>query len=185
VPTDAKKPKKPSLKACETNESSSYLDGLHLEYEKQMMNYIDAVTKQMQAQARVELAEKTLVLTRDHFAMAVRNTEGGRPRAIWNETLAQARFVGARLSEASVELLKEHQRLTLEHLLVLLNNGQYRFRTNTPLREIHAALLKQPGVERQGDELVWIGGTEQQLLMRLRAVSEPAVPQEKTEKKAS
>lgn len=180
MPTVGKKSKKVAGKPnCQTNESISYLSGLYQAYEKEINNYLSLGAQLMALEARVELAEKTLILTRDHFALAIQRTEGAAPHN-WTETLARARFVGSRLSEACIELLKEYKKLTLEQLLDGLNSGQYRFRTNTPLREIHAALLKQPGVERVGNALVWIGGEEEQLKMRLKNAAERiTAPEEK------
>jgi hypothetical protein len=51
----------------------------------------------------------------------------------------------------------------------------YRFRTNSPLREIHASLIKQPSVERNGKYYVWKGTTEQQMPLRLRIVKKAPI----------
>ena len=84
-----------------THESVSYLGGLHQVYQREIRNYLDLVGQLMAVQAQVELSEKTLILTRDHFAMAIQRSDGITPKD-WTKTLARARFVGARLSEACV-----------------------------------------------------------------------------------
>ena len=81
------------------------------------------------------------------------------------------RFVGVRLADACQALLQEKKKLTPEQLLSALNDGMYRFRTNSPLREIHAALLKQTWADKVGAAYVWKGGTEQQMPLRMRVVN--------------
>lgn len=179
--TVKRKPKHPE--ATDTSEAVGYLEGLHQEFQEQLHKYLALVHQQMQLQARVELAEKLVCVTRDHFVMATQSTEGTLPRD-WSDTFAAARFVGVRLSDACVDLVRQHNRLSPENLLCYLNNGQYRFRTNAPLREIHGALLKQASVSKDGQDYVWAG--EQRNLPNLKAVPVPAlVATETEESKAS
>jgi len=79
----------------------------------------------------------------------------------------EVRFVGVRLVDACHALLQERNKMTTAELLKELNAGMYRFRTNSPLREIHAALLKQRRAKKVGDQWIWVGGGEQ-IPMRLR-----------------
>lgn len=155
MPKRKTKPKR-TPPANETNESLGYLHGLFQEFNEQLQKYSRLVGEQMALQARVELSEKNLRVTRDHFTLAIERTEGV-PLMDWTETLALARFVGERLSDACIALIKDKKRISNVELLRQLNDGQYRFRTNTPYREIHGALLKQPSVVREGEDWLWTG----------------------------
>src|SRR5690348_10452960 len=96
----AKARKKPTREphTC-TNETDGYLSGLYADFSEQVAKYIDMVNHLLFIQARVELAEKNLVNTREHFAEHIKKCKDSVPQD-WSVTLAQARFVGARLSEA-------------------------------------------------------------------------------------
>lgn len=147
-----KRPEKPTS----TNETHGYLSGMFAGLTAQVSDYIDQVHQLLFAQARVELAEKNLRNTREHFADQIAKCKNAVP-GDWDLTLSQARFVGARLSEACMVLLKEHRRLSPKQMVDFLNSGNYRFRTPTPFREIHGALLKQNWVGRVGEDYVWSG----------------------------
>jgi len=71
--------------------------------------------------------------------------------------LTRARFVGMRLADACLALLREHKRLTHTEMLNALNIGMFRFKTNAPAREIHGAMLRQPYVKRTSDGWIWNG----------------------------
>ncbi len=153
-----------------TTEATAYLGGLFGEFQEQTQKYHSLTAQLLSLEAQIELAEKTLCLMRDHLAMAIEKTEGAVPND-WEKVLHKVRFVGVRLADACNVLLQEKKRLTSEQLLHELNNGMYRFRTNAPLREIHAALLKQSFVEKRGSMYFWIGKPEQQMPLRMRVVS--------------
>ena len=121
-------------------------------------------------EARIELSEKTLCLTRDHFKMMITKTQDAMPND-WSEALMSVRYVGIRLADACAKSLQQHTKMTPDELLRDLNNGMFRFRTNSPLREIHAALLRHPHVKRTASGYTWTAPpTEKQLPMRLRVV---------------
>jgi hypothetical protein len=166
-------PHKPR-KANVTSEATSYLGGLFAEFHAQMEKYHDLTTALLSAEARVELAEKTLCLTRDHLAVSVENSDCALPHN-WDEALKTVRFVGVRLADACMALLREHRKLTPEQIVGGLNDGMYRFRTNSPLREIHAALLKRPDVEKNEKCYVWTGTTDKQIPLRLRVMERKPV----------
>ena len=151
-----------------TIEADSYLQGLHKEFNDQVNKYQQLTRELLSLEARVELAEKTLCLTRDHLTMAIANTECAAPRD-WNKTLRMVRFAGVRLADACISLLQEHKKLTQGELLDALNLGSFRFRTNSPLREIHAALLRHPFVKKTGQTWIWTGTDEKQAALRPRA----------------
>jgi len=135
-------------------ESTYFLGGLFTEFQNQVNRY-QAMTAQLASlMAQIEIAEKTLCVVRDHLADATKEVDSAQPRD-WSKVLNQVRFVGRRLADACVMLLKEHTRMTPQEILRGLNSGMFRFRTNSPLREIHAALLRHPMVSREGDSWVW------------------------------
>lgn len=153
-----------------TTEATAYLGGLFGEFQEQTKKYHSLTHHLLSLEAQIELAEKTLCLMRDHLAMAIEKTEGALPND-WEKVLHKVRFVGVRLADACNVLLQGKKKLTPEQLLHELNDGMYRFRTNAPLREIHAALLKQTFVEKRGSIYVWLGTPEQQMPLRMRVVN--------------
>ncbi len=159
-----------------THESTAFLRGLFSELREQQAKYCDLTGQLLGLEARIELSEKTLCLTRDHFAMTVAKTEDALPND-WSKVLQSVRYVGVRLADACVKSLEEHKKMTPEQLLRDLNDGMFRFRTNSPLREIHGALLRNPNVKRSSGSYVWIAPPEaKQLPMRMRVVQRELVP---------
>jgi hypothetical protein len=156
-----------------STEANSYLRGLFGEFTAQVERYATLTSSLLNLEARIELAEKTLSLTRDHLAMTIKQTEAAAPRD-WEQDLKSVRFVGVRLADACMLLLQENKRMTPEEILIGLNKGMFRFRTNSPLREIHAALLRQSFAKKTGDTYVWTGGTQKQMPLRLRT-AKPAL----------
>jgi hypothetical protein len=147
-----------------TLESGAYLDGLFQEFHGEAGRYQELAGHQMQIEARLELTEKKLSLIRDHLEMALKTTEGGAGEerlAEFKRMSAKVRFVGMKLVDACTIVLKEQQKMTPQEMLDAINHGMFRFRTNAPLREIHAALLRHPHVKRVGGCLVWNGPKEQ------------------------
>ena len=157
---------KPKTRLHPTIEVDGYVDGLYKEFHSQAHRYMELTRHFMEVEARVELAEKNLCLTRDHLAAAIARIDNATPRD-WKKTFASVRFVGYRLADACVKLLRERKKLTSQQLLEALNNGMYRFRTNTPLREIHAALLRQQYAKRQGDTWIWRGPKKQETRLQV------------------
>ena len=95
--------------------------------------------------------------------MALKTTEASENRLHqFLKHSARVRFVGMRLVDACVTVLQEHRKLTPVKLLDAINEGTFRFRTNAPLREIHAALLRHPHVKREGNYYLWSGPKEPQ-----------------------
>src|SRR5260370_4671575 len=121
-------------------EATSFLRGLFDEFQQQKERYANMTAGLLSLEARIELAEKTLCLTRDHLAMSIEKTDSAVPND-WTKILNSVRFVVRRLADAGVTLLQDHGTMTPKEILTALNNGMFRFRTNSPLREIHAALL--------------------------------------------
>jgi len=160
------KKKKPS-NVLVTTEAMSYLAGLFQEFHKQTHNYHALTTELLSLEGRIELAEMTLCLTRDHLTMAITRSDSAAPNN-WDGVLKSVRFVGVRLADACQVLLQERRKLTPEEILNGLNKGMFRFRTSSPLREIHAALLRPGFAKREGDYYIWVGQPEQQMPLRLR-----------------
>jgi hypothetical protein len=172
---DADSPKKHKPPHA-TYESTAFLRGLFRELHEQIGRYTALTGELLGMEARIELAEKTVCLTRDHFKMKIAKTQDALPTD-WGKALESVRFVGVRLADACAKSLQAHTRMTPEELLRDLNDGMFRFRTNSPLREIHAALLRHPHVKRSGGAYVWTAPpTEKQLPMRLRVVQREMIP---------
>jgi hypothetical protein len=142
-----------------TNEVESYLHGLFHEFQGQLHKYHALTGELMSLESRIELAEKMVCLTRDHLAMATKESDSTMPRD-WDKLLSQARFVGLRLADSCLEVLRERKRAKPEELRDALNDGTYRFRTSAPLREIHAALLKQTAIKKVGETWIYVGEPE-------------------------
>ena len=137
-----------------TVERRAFLDGLLQELNHQMGRYIGLVGESARIQAQMTIVERNLQLTRDHLKVVLSNSEDEVPPD-WEKTLHKIRFVGTRLGDACVQVLRENQRLTRQEMLRELNRGQFRFRTGSPLREINAALLRQPYITKDGDYWVY------------------------------
>ena len=155
---------KPKKHVRNTLESAAYLGGLFTDFSQQMSRYKDLTGHAMSLEARLVLAEKTLVLTRDHLKMALDASEGCED--LWKnyqQEAAKVRFVGMRLIDACEQVMAENKKLTPEQLLDKINNGTFRFRTNAPLREIHAALLRHPHIKRIDDFYIWSGPKDERL----------------------
>ena len=160
-----------------TLEADAYLGGLFQDFEQQMQRYKALTAALMGLEARLGLAEKTLSLTRDHLKMALQTTEGGAN--LWDKykrESAKVRFVGMRLVDVCEQVIAEHKKTTPEKLLDGINEGTFRFKTNSPLREIHAALLRHPHIRRVGNYYIWAGPKEDRLAVLQAAESgAPAV----------
>lgn len=174
------KSKKP-VKAHYTMEANAFLHGLFHEFQEQTKKYQRLTSELLSLEAQIELAEKTLCLTREHFAMTIDQTDSATPND-WENVLRSVRFVGVRLADACKVLLQERKKLAPEQFLEGLNGGMFRFRTNSPLREIHAALLRQSFAEKRGNSYVWIGDPEQQMPLRMRILKTQVIDQEPTKK---
>jgi hypothetical protein len=165
---------KPKIPETATLESQAYLEGLFSDFSQQMDRYKALTRALMGLEARMEIAEKTLCLTRDHLQLALTTCEGG---GIWRDRYdaeaAKVRFIGKRLVDACEEALAQHKKLTPEKLRDALNEGTFRFRTTSPLREIHAALLRHPNIKRVDNYYIWSGPKEDRLAV-LAAAAEPA-----------
>jgi hypothetical protein len=171
------KPKQP--RKTTTLESAAFLDGLFGDFDQQRFRYHQLTAHVMGVEAQLELAEKTLILTRDHLKMALDNSDESEDRAAfmkrWKEDSRKVRFVGVRLVDACTAVIKEKRKITPEKLLDEVNNGTFRFRTNAPLREIHAALLRHPHVKREENFYIWNAPEEEQIKMNLRISRGPGV----------
>src|SRR2546425_984880 len=100
----------------QTTESTAYLRGLYAEFETQVVRYHELTAHMRELEARVELAEKTLSLTRDHLAAMIDKTEFAAPKD-WAKTLNTVRYVGVRLMDACVGLLRTQGKLTLQEMV--------------------------------------------------------------------
>jgi hypothetical protein len=159
-----------------TMEATAFVRGLFREFQEQTQKYHSLTAQLFALEGQIELVEKTLCLTRDHLAMTIRNTESAAPHD-WDKVFHKVRFVGVRLADACKVLLQEKQKLTPEGLLAGLNEGMFRFRTNSPQREIHAALLRQSFAKKVGGAYEWLGEAEQQMPLRMRAMRPRTIDQ--------
>jgi hypothetical protein len=141
----ARKPARPAKpKPMTTVEVDGYLSGLYKEFRSQVDHYLEVTHNLLELEARAEIQEKNLRVTRDHLALSVEKAKTVTIPKDWTSTLKSVRFVGLRLADACVALLREQKRMTPEALFAELNLGMFRFRTSSPLREIHGALLRHP-----------------------------------------
>lgn len=143
-------------------EAQSYLHALYQEFHEQTLKYRGLTRELLNLEARVELAEQTVRLTRDHLAAAIERSDSTDP-IDWLSIFNQFRFVGVRLAEACLTLLKENRRMTAQELVIGLNQGLFRFRTSSPMREIHAALLRQSSVKKEDQHWVWVESDDETL----------------------
>jgi len=151
----------PTINYDIASESNSYLAGLFEELRQQAAKYQALTGQFLSLEARVGLAEKTLCLTRDHLVMEIGKSDSSTPRD-WVATLNGFRFAGVRLVDACMTLLQENKVMTPQELLVSLNRGMFRFRTSSPLREIHAALLRQNFAKKEDQSWVLVETPEVQ-----------------------
>ena len=137
-----------------TVERLGYVDGLFNELEEQLHRYVEFTRQHQKVLAQLEIAENTVQAIRGYIDTQLANTEEEVPVG-WEMLLKKVRFVGARLGEACTEVLKDRTSLNHVELCDELNNGQFRFRTAHPLREINAALLRHPKINKEGDKWVY------------------------------
>ena len=140
-----------------TLERTAYVRGLFTEFREQFTRYHGMLKELLELEARVEMSERALRMMRAHVVEAVEECEC-KPDELPKDAeiiLQGTRFVGRRVADACLEVLREKKRLTMAELLTELNGGQFRFRTNSPEREINAALLRQPNVRREDEYWVY------------------------------
>lgn len=136
-------------------ERMGFVDGLLKELMAQTKHHISLVQQLAELQARTAISERSLCLTRDHLLSTLESTKEDVPLN-WREATSRVRFVGARLGDAAMEVLRSHTHpLTVEAVEAALNEGQFRFRTGHPKREIHAALLRQRAAQRNAEDDTW------------------------------
>ncbi len=135
-------------------ERRSFVNGLFKELSEQLLHYHDVLGEMFELQARVEVNERSLKATRDHL-LAVLSEAGEETPENWDKVLHQVRFLGMRLADACLEVLKERGNLTVDELRDELDHGMFRFRTPSPLREMNAALLRHPNIRREDDRYVY------------------------------
>lgn len=136
-------------------ERMGYVEGLLRELDSQTKHHIHLVQQLAELQARTDISERNLRLTRDHLLSTLESTKEDVPLN-WREATSRVRFVGARLGDAAMEVLKSRPTpLSVGELEAALNEGQFRFRTGHPKREIHAALLRQRAAQRNPEDDTW------------------------------
>ena len=138
-----------------TLERRAYVNGLFQELMPQLHHHKEVAQQMLGLQAQIGLTERSLRVTRDHLLDVLSHTNEEVPPE-WHEILDTVQFVGVRLGDACVQVLRKRESLAVHELLHELNEGQMRFRTGTPLKEITAALLRQPRVRRDGDHWVYV-----------------------------
>jgi hypothetical protein len=138
-----------------TAERRAFVHGLFNELSAQMKRYLQVGTQMAELQGQMMIVERNLQLTRDLLQSELSQTDEEVPHD-WQKVLRKVRFVGARLGDACVEILREYNSLTTQEILDHLNLGQFRFRTGTPLREVNAALLRQSNVHKESDRWTYV-----------------------------
>jgi hypothetical protein len=138
-----------------TAEREGFVDGLLEALTTQVATHVDLVRQLANLQGQVSITERTLRITRDHLNEVLSHTKEATPPH-WREVVASVRFVGARLGDACTQILSNAlEPMALEDILDELNSGQFRFNTGSPLREINAALLRQPHAKRDKETAQW------------------------------
>jgi hypothetical protein len=136
-------------------ERIAFVGGLFTELQHQLHRHLSLVDQMVRLDAQISITERNLAATRDHLLASMESTDEEVPED-WKEVLNQVRFVGARLGDACIEVLREYGRpMTLKEIEIGLNKGQFRFRSGSPLREINAALLRQPRTLVRKNEDTW------------------------------
>lgn len=133
-----------------TMERRAFVNGLFKELDGLLSRYYELTKKLHEITGQVEIIENALQLSRDHLYSAMAQTNEEAP-SDWQDILHRVRFVGLRTADACLIVLKERGKVTTDELLSELNEGMFRFNTPYPLREINAAMLRHPHVERDGD----------------------------------
>ena len=136
-----------------TMESVAYVKGVYHAFHKQVSVYHQLTDRLLRLEGEIVLTEKQVQLARDHLRMVIGKTPGVVPPD-WDTTLGSVRFVGLRLADACLQILRDHSPITTEELIQALDHGMYRWRSHSPARELNAAMLKQKSVKRQ--ENTWI-----------------------------
>lgn len=147
-----------------TLERQNYLEGLQIELANQFGRYNELLIEYSRLLGQLEVAERGVVLSRDHLLASIdcRDMENGDvcPQCM-PELVGSIRFTGTRVAEAALTVLRENGTLDSDEMVAALNAGGFRFRTPTPMRELHAALLQQRRlVKRVGDQWTYIGKEE-------------------------
>lgn len=133
-------------------ERIAFVDGLLRELAVLSGEHLERVQEMADLQARLDIGERNLIATRDYVNTVLSNTKEDVPND-WRELIASLEFLGMRLGDAALEVLRRSKHpLTPEEIESDLNDGQFRFRTGSPRREIHGALLRQPLVRRNDDD---------------------------------
>ncbi len=136
-------------------ERMGFVEGLLKALDEQTKHHVQLVQDLAEMQARVNISERNLRHTRDYLRSTLETTEEDVPEN-WREVIDRVRFVGARLGDAALDVLKTRGHpLTVEEIESALNDGQFRFRTGHPKREIHGALLRQRLVRRDAETETW------------------------------
>ena len=111
--------------------------------------YAAAAAEAERLERRIAQGERRLAAAGEHLLSAL-EADGAEAPAAWRSALLRARMAGASAGEACAILLAEHGPLTTSGLRTELERAGFRFRGATPLREIHAALIRNSRVRRDG-----------------------------------
>lgn len=143
-------------------ERIGFVDGLLGELRELAHEHVARVQELAELEARIEIGERNLIATRDYINSVLSSSDEALPEG-WLELIRSLEFLGMRLGDAAVEVLRRNSdAMSAGEIEAALNNGQFRFRTGSPRREIHAALLRQPKVDRVGDKWLYVSDEEKE-----------------------
>ena len=142
-------------------ERQEFVEGLFEELHQQLHQHKQRVAEVSRLRGRIEVGERALIAAREHLLAVLESTADEHVPDGWPEVLAEVRFVGVRLGVACADLLEEHGPLTTEELHAHLNSGQFRFRSSTPLREIHGALIRNSRARKDDDRWHYVPPEEE------------------------
>lgn len=141
-----------------TEDRQAFIEALQAQIAERREALDIARSELAKAQANYELAVKMYMAVRDHILALM--TDEDRKKFNWSN-INVYRHLGKRIGEVILEVLDERQEpLTLEEIQLELEDGGFDFHSKTPLREINAALINHPRVERVGNKFVSVGKKE-------------------------
>ena len=129
------------------------IGGMFAELRERAERHAAAAAEAERLERVVAHGERRLAAAGEHL-LAVLEAEGMEAPAGWRDALLRARMAGASAGEACAILLEEHGPATAAGLKTMLERAGFRFRGAAPLREIHAALIRNSRVRRDGG--LWV-----------------------------
>jgi hypothetical protein len=128
------------------------------------------------ARSQYEFAERRLVLAKERFYLELRahpepQSEGLLPRDL-DEVISSVQYMGDSIKSACKWVLGAWMAASSEEIADRLEEGGFQFKSDVPVREVHAALMKQPWAKKNQATGMW----EYQDVLRLYRPDDPDLP---------